>query len=69
MSPKEVMFNGKRYLVDGEVVRAFIPARDVHRNMQWGKHKPHWRTLTRNSPLRDYLIKRAAGLDVEPPSR
>jgi hypothetical protein len=64
---KEITFNGKPYRVEGEHVWMYLDVASVHRQMEWGKRKSHWRALPKNSPLRRYLVKIARGEKAEMP--
>jgi hypothetical protein len=64
---KEITFNGKQYRVEGEHVWMYLDVASVHRQMEWGKRKNHWRALPKNSPLRRYLVKIARGEKAEMP--
>jgi hypothetical protein len=64
---REITFNGKRYRVEDEQVWVHLEAASVHRCMEWGKRKDHWRELPKQSPLRRYLAKTARGEKAEAP--
>jgi hypothetical protein len=64
---QEITFNGKHYRVEDERVWVHLETSSVHRRMQWGNRKDHWRALPRHSPLRRYLVKIARGEKAEVP--
>jgi hypothetical protein len=66
-SMQEIAFNGKQYRIEGEQVWAHLETASVHRCMEWGKRKGHWRALPKHSPLRRYLVKIARGEKAEVP--
>jgi hypothetical protein len=64
---QEITFNSKQYRIEGERVWVHLDTASVHRCMEWGKRKDHWRALPRRSPLRRYLVKIARGEKAEVP--
>ena len=66
-SMQEITFNGRQYRVEGEQVWMYLDAASVHRQMEWGNRKNHWRALPKNSPLRRYLVKIARGEKADMP--
>ena len=64
---REITFNGKHYRVEGEQVWVHLDPASVHRRMEWGKRKDHWRALPKQSPLRRYLVKIARGEKADMP--